>query len=138
MGQKKGRRRQRQDSPVELPKNFTRASLFLLLKEEPCHGYDLLMRLRDLGFRGADAGGLYRTLRAMEQEGLVRSKWESSGIGPARRIYELTQEGEDWLHLSASTLRHTGELVTRYLKRYEAVTKDDRAIPAGLERQAPQ
>jgi DNA-binding PadR family transcriptional regulator len=31
---------------------------------------------------------LYRSLLAMEQEGLVRSGWHDSEIGPPRRMYE--------------------------------------------------
>ena len=118
-------RKERPDFQLELPKNFLRASLLLLLKEQPTHGYDLLIRLTDLGFKGADPGGLYRALRAMEQEGLMQSKWETSEMGPARRMYVLTEEGEDWLHAWAGILRQTSDVVTAYLKRYETVTRDD-------------
>ncbi len=117
------------DEPLGgLPKNFMRACLFLLVAEDASHGYDLLERLRALGLKAADPGGLYRALRAMEQEGLMRSVWEQSDIGPARRKYELTQEGEDWLHAWAGTLRETSKIVEEYLDRYEALpTKSGRA-----------
>lgn len=105
-----------------LPKNFLRASLLLLVAEYPSHGYDLLERLRDLGVYDADPGGLYRALRAMEQEGLMISVWQESEMGPARRTYDLTDEGRDWLHAWAGALRETNRIVGRYLKRYEKVT----------------
>jgi poly-beta-hydroxybutyrate-responsive repressor len=104
-----------------LPKNFLRACLLLLVREQPSHGYDLLERLGKLGFTRSDPGGLYRALRAMEQEGLMRSVWETSASGPARRRYEVTAEGEDWLHLWGGTLRETQRVVARYLERYEAL-----------------
>ena len=104
-----------------MPKNFVRACLLLLVREQPSHGYDLLERLDALGFKKPDPGGLYRALRAMEQEGLMRSRWETSDIGPARRSYELTAEGEDWLHAWAGTLRETRRIVDSYLKRYDGV-----------------
>ncbi|MFP5299306.1 MAG: helix-turn-helix transcriptional regulator, partial [Actinomycetota bacterium] len=69
----------------------------------------------------ADPGGLYRTLRAMEQEGLVRSTWESSDMGPARRTYHLTEDGEDWLHAWAGTLRESARVLSVYLKRYDGI-----------------
>jgi poly-beta-hydroxybutyrate-responsive repressor len=106
-----------------MPRNFIRACLLLLVAEEPSHGYDLLERLKALGLEDADAGGLYRTLRAMEQEGLMLSSWEVSDIGPARRRYELTDEGRDWLHAWAGTLRMTNRVIGRYLKRYEALER---------------
>ena len=55
-----------------LPKSFLRPCVLLLLREEPAQGYDLIERLRPLGFYRPDPGGLYRTLRALEQEELVR------------------------------------------------------------------
>ena len=46
------------DVPL-LPKNFLRACLLLLLREQPAHGYELLERLRPFGFARDDPGGLY-------------------------------------------------------------------------------
>lgn len=127
--------RKNSDEPMGgLPKNFMRACLFLLVAEEAAHGYDLLERLRVFGLNGADPGGLYRALRAMEQEGLMRSGWQTSEIGPARRTYELTDEGRDWLHAWAGTLRETSHIIDRYLSRYDALMKSaDRPVAAEQE-----
>lgn len=107
-----------------LPKNFIRPCLLLLIREESAHGYDLLVKLDELGVKGNDPGGLYRTLRAMEQEGLVLSAWEPSELGPARRTYELTEEGEEWLHAWAGTLRETGRIVAAFLRRYDTAVRE--------------
>jgi PadR family transcriptional regulator, regulatory protein PadR len=56
-----------------LPRNHLRPCLLLLIAEGPSYGYDLLVRLAKLGLRHVDPGLLYWWLRAMEQEGLVRS-----------------------------------------------------------------
>jgi PadR family transcriptional regulator PadR len=109
------------DAPTGLPRNFLRPCLLLLLAEQPGHGYDLLEQIAALGLERADAGGLYRALRAMEQEGLVRSWWEPSDAGPARRTYTLTDEGRDWLHAWAGSLREVRRLLGRYLHRYESL-----------------
>src|SRR3954466_16360208 len=79
--------------PGALPKNFLRPCLLLLLREHPAHGYELLERLRPLGFTRDDPGRLYRALRGLESEGVVDSAWEASASGPDRRIYELTRPG---------------------------------------------
>lgn len=117
-------KRNREEPTGGLPKNFLRASLFLLVAEESAHGYDLLERLREMGLKTADPGGLYRALRAMEQEGLMRSVWQSSDLGPARRTYELTDEGRDWLHAWAGTLRESSRIIGGYLERYDALAKE--------------
>ena len=101
------------------PKNFLRSCLLLLLRERAAHGYDLLERLRAFGFKGEDPGRLYRALRALEKEDLVRSAWHHSSAGPDRRIYELTRAGKEDLHESATALAATRETLQDFLSRYE-------------------
>jgi len=101
-----------------LPKNFLRPCLLLLLRERPSHGYDLLERLRPLGFNRDDPGRLYRALRALETDELVRSIWETSSSGPDRRMYELTREGMEALHESVTALKVTHELLGVFVSRY--------------------
>ncbi len=101
-----------------LPKNFLRPCLLLLLREHPAHGYDLLERLRPLGFNRDDPGRLYRALRTLESDGLVRSVWEKSSSGPDRRMYELTRQGMEVLHDSAKALMATDQILGVFLSRY--------------------
>jgi poly-beta-hydroxybutyrate-responsive repressor len=108
-----------QHTPVQLlPRNFLRPCLLLLLREHPSHGYDLHERLRSLDPRPSDAGRLYRALRALEGDGLVRSVWEKSAVGPDRRTYQLTRPGMESLHESAQALRGTDQTVGVFLSRY--------------------
>jgi PadR family transcriptional regulator, regulatory protein PadR len=88
------------------------------LRERPAHGYDLLERLRPLGFNRDDPGRLYRALRALETDELVRSIWEKSANGPDRRMYELTRKGMQTLHESVMALKLTHELLGVFVSRY--------------------
>lgn len=112
---------------ASLPRNFLRPCLLMLLSEQTAHGYDLMEQLPELGVAHADPGGLYRTLRAMEQEGLVTSWWEPSDSGPARRTYAVTEEGQDWLHAWAGSLREVGRILEQFVKRYEKGPVERRA-----------
>jgi len=105
--------------PGALPRSFLRPILLLLLAEAPSHGYDLLAQTTELGIDSPDAGGLYRSLRLMEQDGYVQSWWEASSAGPARRTYALTDAGLELLHGTAGSLRDTVRHLYRYLSRYE-------------------
>ena len=100
------------------PKNFARPCLLLLLAEAPAHGYELLDRLRPFGFEVNDPASVYKSLRQMEQEGLVTSEWELSTRGPARRVYSLTTDGRDLLEAWAFTLEQNREILGRFLDRY--------------------
>lgn len=112
--------------PRGLPRNFLRPCLLLLIAEQPSHGYDLLERLSEIGYQRAEPGGLYRTLRLLEQEGLIASDWGTSVVGPRRRTYWLTEDGMDWLHAWAGSMRYTRDVLVRYLDRYEVVVQAER------------
>jgi PadR family transcriptional regulator PadR len=112
--------------PIGLPRNYLRPCLLLLLAEGTAHGYDLLAQVADLGIQRVDPGGLYRCLRAMDEEGLVRSSWTPSASGPARRTYTLTDEGREWLHVLAGSLRDVAGALDSYRGRYDALTADPR------------
>lgn len=105
--------------PDGLPRNYLQPCLLLLLDDGPAHGYELLERLADLGMDRTDPGGLYRALRAMDEAGLVVSYWEQSTAGPARRTYDLTDDGHEWLHAWAKCLRETSRFLEEFLRRYE-------------------
>jgi poly-beta-hydroxybutyrate-responsive repressor len=99
---------------------FSEPALLLLLRERATHGYELLEELPTLtGEARVDMGNLYRVLRALEEDGLVTSRWESAAPGPAKRTYELTEEGRRLLDEWAGALRRSRTRIDDFLKRYE-------------------
>jgi poly-beta-hydroxybutyrate-responsive repressor len=99
---------------------FVEPSLLLLLRERPLHGYELLERIPELGVEGrVDIGNLYRLLRALEDEELVRSEWSADLPGPAKRTYELTEEGRKLLDRWAEALTRARGTIDTFLERYE-------------------
>lgn len=63
---------------------------------------------------------MYRLLRLFEEEGLVRSQWETGGGGPARRVYEVTDEGLEYLQTWAATVRRQRTQLDQFLADYES------------------
>ena len=106
-----------------MPRDHFRASLLLVLEEVPAHGYDLPGVLRPLGLGATDRGFVYRTLRAMEADGLVASAWDPSPSGPARRTYTVTPAGRDWAAAATATLRDTDRHMARWLARYRLLVR---------------
>ncbi len=94
--------------------------LYLLKKHGKKHGYELVGAMQDHALTDStvEPGALYRTLRRLEENAFVVSCWDSSGAGPARRNYELTEAGEEhlleWMvvmdHLSKSMGRFVVEI----------------------------
>ena len=110
------------DSAV-VPRDHFRASLLLVLAEVAAHGYDLPALLAPLGLGSTDRGFLYRTLRAMEAEGLVTSAWDASPSGPARRMYTVTPAGKDWAAAASTTVREADRHMARWLARYRLLVR---------------
>jgi len=100
---------------------FVEPSLLLLLRERPMHGYELIEVITELGGEEArvDVGNLYRLLRALEDEGVVRSEWSADLPGPAKRTYELTDAGRELLDRWADALREVQGVIADFLRRYE-------------------
>jgi DNA-binding PadR family transcriptional regulator len=110
------------------PRNFLQPGLLLLLMEQPDHGYELAARLRPMHDGEGDPGSVYRALRGLERQGLVRSEWNPSDAGPARRTYYITDDGVAGLDDLADGLRTTRAAVQVFLERYaRLVAADHRA-----------
>jgi PadR family transcriptional regulator PadR len=100
-------------------RGFMQPRLLLLLAQKPSHGYELMEALGQGEDPGADPGLLYRTLRHFERDGLVRSSWATEGRGPARRVYEITEDGLEYLHAWAANILRTRERLDRFLADYK-------------------
>jgi poly-beta-hydroxybutyrate-responsive repressor len=104
------------------PRNFLRPCLLLLLLDGPSHGYDLIRRLDPFDVTDGDPGHVYRALRSLERDRMVRSSWAPSAAGPARRVYRLTARGMDYIDATVPALEHATQVITRYLRTYAAHT----------------
>jgi PadR family transcriptional regulator len=99
---------------------FGEPALLLLLREQPAHGYELIERLPELlPDERIDMGNLYRVLRSFEDDGIVRSEWDADAPGPAKRVYELTDEGRALLDRWVEGLHTAQDNVAAFLARYE-------------------
>ena len=100
---------------------FIQPWLLLLLTESPAHGYQLVDRLHQHpDTADVDPGFLYRTLRQFEKEGYVKSTWDVRSPGPARRVYEITPDGIQYLHAWAEHVRGARQRLNRLLDAYES------------------
>lgn len=110
---------------TERPMNrFLEVTLLLALKRGPMHGYGLVERIEPFGFPAEElnSGPLYRTLRKMEQEGLIAGKWHKGEQGPRKRVYTLTPQGEEALKEWVEILAFRKEMIEKVLSHYREVS----------------
>ncbi len=76
---------------------WQRASLPMLilnvLAVAPRHGYGIAQALVSAGLQPIKGGQLYPVLVRLEDEGAIVARWEETGSGPSRKVYELTAAG---------------------------------------------
>lgn len=96
------------------------AELLLLLGQRPSHGYELIQRLNETDFRSgeADAATVYRNLRRMDKDGLIKSHWEVGESGPGRRLYELSTQGKESLKVWAQYIDQQKSKLEHFLRAY--------------------
>jgi len=92
--------------------------ILLTLREWNSYGYELMKRTATFGFEAMNPGTLYRTLRQMEENGVVKSKWETSKGGPARRMYSITDAGEAYLEFWAKSLEQYQRNMDAFFRLY--------------------
>lgn len=109
-----------------MPKNFLASWLLLLMRNGNTHGYQLVQTLTVMGLGLVDPATVYRTLRQLEEEGMITSTWMPREAGPARRIYTLSDAGEEYLSVWARQLEHYQSVLDRFFELYR-----------GQARQAP-
>jgi PadR family transcriptional regulator PadR len=85
------------------------------------HGYAIISLLTEIGMTDAalDVGQVYRTLRDLEQAGHIASTW-TTGTGPARRDYTITELGSRALDEWAAVMKERHRLIAEFDAAYLA------------------
>jgi len=100
---------------------FVQPCLLLLLSEGKSHGYGLLEKVKEFGFyeEDPDISVLYRNLNKFEKEGYVTSEWETAESGPAKKVYELTEEGKEYLKEYVGFFQKRKKLIDKFIETYK-------------------
>jgi DNA-binding PadR family transcriptional regulator len=107
---------------------FLESCLLVLLHREPGYGYSLMSGLKDFGFQTEemDISILYRALRELEAVGMVSGSWdEEKSLGPQRRMYTITPQGETALAEWVQALRQRRREIEALEAAYDAVKKNN-------------
>lgn len=97
------------------------AFILLALAERPVHGsaiHSVLMERMELR---PDTGAIYRTLQQLEQDGEVISEWDTSGSGPAKKVYQLTPVGWEKLEQWRQDIEKRVANLQYFLKMYQSL-----------------
>lgn len=88
---------------MKLDKELVAASsaplVLSVLSEGDSYGYAIIQRVKELSGGKIEwtDGMLYPVLHWLEEQGLVRGRWEKSETGRRRRYYSIQKKGKDFL-----------------------------------------
>jgi DNA-binding PadR family transcriptional regulator len=102
-----------------------------LISEKPMHGYEVLKALEEEsgGCYTASPGSVYPTLQMLEDQGYVRSREEEG-----KRVYEITDEGREYLDEHGDVVEEIFERIGSFADRF--LGKDTRELSAAFSRLA--
>ena len=102
---------------------FLQSCLLVLLHREPGYGYSLMDGLSEFGFQPdqMDISIIYRALRDMQANNLVSDSWDDNSLGPQRRVYTITSQGEQALAGWIENLRQRRKEIEALEAAYDAV-----------------
>ena len=93
--------------------------MLLLLRTEPSYGYVLRRALIERNL-DVEPGTLYRSLRELERDGLITSRWMEPAAGPRARVYTITPAGLKSLDLLATAIELARDAQASFLSAYRA------------------
>ena len=107
--------------PPRIPRDLRIAWLLLLLRAEPNYGYVLRRALHERGIE-IEPGSLYRSLRELERDAYITSRWVEPAAGPRARVYTITPDGERGLDGLAAAIALAREAQKGFLDAYRETT----------------
>lgn len=104
---------------VQVRKGLLDLCILSALAARERYGYELVKTLADVPGLGVTEGTLYPLLSRLRVQGMVSTRLVESSEGPARKYYELTEDGRralalmeeymETLNAGAKALRQIGE-----------------------------
>jgi len=122
------------DGVLEVPPVDWMAPFFLIcLQERDHHSHELARKMIDAGFEATHPEEMYRTLRQMENEGVLVSEDDGFDRELSRRRYSITESGDAYLEYLADALMQYGEEIDLFFRVYnKQLTGEPRLKHDGL------
>lgn len=100
------------------------------------YGYELRREL-DANRLDVDPSVVYRTLRKLERDGWVASRWMQSSAGPRRRFYRLTPEGRRNLDELAALITDIRDIHGMFVQAHDQLACERKKAAPGGSQDAP-
>ncbi|UXR69350.1 PadR family transcriptional regulator [Staphylococcus sp. IVB6246] len=102
---------------VQFKKGALEMIVLLIIKREPQYGYSLVQNIsRHMSIA---EGTVYPILRRLVKEGYLSTYYQASTEGPARKYYQMTQDGLERLKELRLQWEEFADVVSVFIKESE-------------------
>lgn len=104
-------------------------AILAALAEEELHGYKIIQKVSEtalLNGNKPDPTGVYRYLKTMEGNGLIKSSWDTNNSGPAKRIFKITEDGYKCLCTWILTLEHYKDAIEIFINKTKNIINNSK------------
>lgn len=114
----------------DLGKGDLPALVLAVLRKQSLHGYGIA---REVKLLSDDAlilkeAALYPALRVLEQEGMIEGQWQPQEKGADRKVYTITDKGQQEAHRRTQELKDYTALIDLVLGRLAPETRNRERI----------
>jgi len=99
----------------QLMRGTLEGCILKVIFSEVTYGYEIMEKLKSFGFSDISEGTIYPLLVRLEKKALISSEFRPSPLGPNRKYYFITGDGEDMLHLFEEYWSSLSQTVNRIL-----------------------
>lgn len=85
-----------ENTKAQMRKGMLEYCIMLLLRQGPNYANDIISQLKEADMIVVE-GTLYPLLNRLQKDGILKYEWQESTLGPPRKYYSLTDEGEEVL-----------------------------------------
>lgn len=101
---------------AQLLKGLLEGCILKIIAHGETYGYQITSDLNSSGFIELNEGSVYPVLIRLEKKGLVVSETKKSSLGPRRKYFRMTPEGEAYLKSFAQLWDEISSVVNEILK----------------------
>ncbi|MFO0703704.1 MAG: PadR family transcriptional regulator [Patescibacteria group bacterium] len=98
--------------------NFFEPCVLFLLMQKPSYGYELMKELTEKCTCSVNVANLYRGLARLENSKKVKKKKIKGDVGPAKVVYEITDDGKKLLAEWIEELEENNNTINKLIQNY--------------------
>lgn len=101
---------------AQLLKGLLEGCILKIISQGETYGYEITNYLNKSGFLELNEGSVYPVLIRLEKKGLVKTEIKKSSLGPRRKYFRITSEGEAYLVSFTKLWGEISNMVDKILK----------------------